>query len=488
MANERFVAPGQSTKTLVPVRALRLLGIGLMGATAYAAVPGVPAPPRPGPVPMAWANWANDAFGGEVGVNPDDFRTNAFGMGFNVEQWIFYADLSLLTDKQDGIGTTPSRSDELTISIGRMLVNEQDADQQVVAMAGLGLRHADDLGGGSLQNEWHRRIEFPEVTAPYDETATAGTAWFSSQLLWMGEPDDGEHDRVFAAGSRFGLSFDLSALASTEGELQADFGTNLLWAGHDGVVWLGYRYQMRGSEALTDAAAVVSARERGSWISYGFSVGAWYFEAALHPEESLSTGRLGWMIDRPPIHSSIGEDVLTFELGGTIGEYGLGVQSLWQPRWLRDAGGVGDRSRLFWDYRFGRVPESDLDLSVRYQHGMAGLDVSLFPPRDGLQINPFLYGGLGWRVEEVIHEGPFPIYAEERKSGPAFQGGAGCRLTWGRQPKRGRGVQYGLTLAYDRWYAFGSQDISALDGSGQQFTLLDERDTVTARVMISVGW
>ncbi|MDA3961117.1 MAG: hypothetical protein PF961_10030 [Planctomycetota bacterium] len=443
----------------------------------------MPTPPRPGPVPGYWASWANDAFGGEVGDNPDDYRTNALTMGFNKGKWIGAVDLSSLTDKQ----INEMRADELTLSIGRVLTESKDDTGDFLVAAGIGLRYSNDLGGGAIQNQWHEVIGFPRVELEYEDANTAGTAWVSSQWLWLSDVETFE-DTVFSDGSRLGTSFDISALMSTEGELQADLNGNLVWAGHDGVVWAGLRQAMRGSKGLTTTAEIVGEAEQGAWFEYGFSLGAWYFQGGMQLDSSLSSGRIGWMFDRPPIHHRIGKDIFTAEVGGNLSSYGLGTVVRWQPYWMLR---IDDerRASVYLDYRFGRVPETELDdASARYQQGSLGIDLVMFPPRDGFQVNPFVYSGMGWRTEEIRHEGEQPNYDETEDDGFMLQGGAGVRMTFGDKPHHGRGVQYGLSTAYDLWTSFNESTAPATDGSSDSIKLMDTRSAVSLRLLMAVGW
>jgi hypothetical protein len=470
-----------------------LLSLGLLvGAQLplHAALAGVPLPPRPGPMPGSWLGWANDALGGEVGQNLDDFRTNAFSGGITIDQrWIVAADLSSLTNKQISPENDPSRSDELTVSLGRIIARREDAHFNFLASTGIGFRHAGDLGGSSVQNEWHRAIEFPKVELPYDDNGTAATFWLAGQYIWLSDTEAPFGDGVFRDGSRIGLSLDLSNLISTIGEMQMEVGVNFLWTGHDSVIWTGLRQQFRNNEALTPTAELIAEEEAGLWYAYGLSVAAWSFEGAIQLDSGLSYGRIGWMFDRPPIHNRLGRDVFHAEIGGTLNSYGLGGQVRWQPRWLRDFRPLGDRSMLLIDYRFGRVPGADFtDTSIRYQQGLLGWDVSAFKPRDSLMVNPFLYGGFGWRFEDTRHEGDAPEFAEVSQDGAVIQGGGGLRITWGDRPHRGRGIQYGISATYDRWVGFDQQEIAASGNPERRFTLLGDNETLSLRLAIAVGW
>ena len=78
---------------MVVARWLRACVISVVAlGLAAAAVPGLPDAPRPGPLPTAWLNWANDTFDGEIGETADDLRTNAFAGGARLGRILIAAD------------------------------------------------------------------------------------------------------------------------------------------------------------------------------------------------------------------------------------------------------------------------------------------------------------------------------------------------------------------------------------------------------------
>ena len=82
-------------------RPLFLLFALFAGAGLHAEIAGTPAAPRPGPIPTYWLGWGNDALGGNIGDNTDDYRTTALNYGMVLEErWLVAIDASVLTAKQ----------------------------------------------------------------------------------------------------------------------------------------------------------------------------------------------------------------------------------------------------------------------------------------------------------------------------------------------------------------------------------------------------
>ncbi|MBA3847668.1 MAG: hypothetical protein H0X45_13630, partial [Planctomycetes bacterium] len=136
----------------VLVRSLAIVAAVTSGAAAQVA--GAPAAPRPGPLPSAWLGWHNDALGGEIGENPDDFRTTALGIGARHGRWVGLVDHSILTHRNDPL---PGRSDELTATVNWLALDGgvECADDRPWLGLGAGVRLAGDLGGETTQNGWH---------------------------------------------------------------------------------------------------------------------------------------------------------------------------------------------------------------------------------------------------------------------------------------------------------------------------------------------
>jgi len=450
---------------------------------------GAPPPPRPGPLPRHWGSWSNDAFGGEIQSNPDDLRSNAVTAGLRFRHsWISEIDFSTLTNKQAVNGTDPGRIDELTVAVGYLVAQERREDGHFMLASGVGLRYADDLGMGAVQNEWHDLIDFAEIDLPYETARGAGFAWASWQWVGLTDITIPDNDSIFSDGSRFGLVLDGQSVFTHRGGMFGELGVALLWAGHDSAVWLGARRVLRAGETMSETAQVVADSEKGSWLEYGISVGAIIFKGGLDLDSDVSTGTIGWMYKRRSMHAEPGGDVFTGEFGATLNSYGLSGQVRWAPYWLQQIRWLGARSNLFLDYRFGRVPDfTIIDTSLRYQQFSVGWDLTAFAPRDGFQVNPYAYGGIGYRIEDVQPEGPQGPIPRQAEESPALLYGIGLRSTWGKRPSDGHGIQYGFSLSFDRWDAFGDRVIES-PYTDDEFTILDENHSITLRILASIGW
>src|SRR4051812_37449005 len=102
-------------------RAAAVIVALIAAGRAAAAVPGVPAPPRPGPFPDLALAVGNDALGGEIGDNADDYRTNQVTVPALIHRrWLLVVDHSILTAK-GGADDAAARGDELTTTIGALV-------------------------------------------------------------------------------------------------------------------------------------------------------------------------------------------------------------------------------------------------------------------------------------------------------------------------------------------------------------------------------
>jgi len=451
----------------------------------HAAIPGIPDPPRPGPAPAWWVLWSNDAFGAEIGNNPDDFRTNAFSLGWRFRRdWIAGLDHSALTNRGDT--GNAARSDELTITLGRVLLDRHDDHSHAWLAAGVGLRFAGDFGGQDMQDASHETFDFRQVELPYEDRDWSRLLWYDMHWFHdLGRPAFLD-DWVLGRGSRFAVAIDQSLLVSDGGELQGSISARGVLAGVGGSLWVGLRQQMRGNKALSHTAEVVADREDGLRLIFGLNAGHAYFEGSTHFDTRLSGGRIGLLFGHDPVHQDAGEDLLVAELGGTLDSYGLTGQVRWQPYWLQRNGSLAKRSSLLLDYRFGRVPGINLDAaSLRYQQVLVGWDLAYAPPRDGFQFLPFVSAGVGWRIEDLIQETSSAAVPEAQDRGFVVQGGVGARATWGRKPRAGGAIRYGLSLSQDWWASSGGSERTF---NGQNVQLLDDNHSLSLRLLVQLGW
>ncbi len=124
---------------------------------AFAAVPN-PDPPMPSYAPaVAWFTYSNDSL---LSAKHDDHRTAAFSGGC---EWAS-ADYQIGTDRDRN-----QRADELTVA------GWYRADWWAL---GAGGRMSQNLGGQSIQSEWHRVDTAPAIICQYE-----GLAW---ELIVLG--------------------------------------------------------------------------------------------------------------------------------------------------------------------------------------------------------------------------------------------------------------------------------------------------------------
>jgi hypothetical protein len=449
------------------VTLLRAAGLGAclaLGAPAWGAIAGIPESPRPGMVPGAWIGWSNDSFGGEMGKDTDDFRTNAFNAGLRLaERWVVAVDDSMLTDAQVAKAQR-SRSDEVTATVGWMALPGTDLGDwgQVWATIGVGGRASGNLGGEALQNRWHDLLGYERIELPYARRAYDGVGYLAASWLWL-EREGAGFGTPFLDRGHLGVALDAAGLASTGGETQVSLGVKLVALGRDGSFQLGVRQQLNAGPQASAAAAAVAAHEDGTWLVYGSSAGGWYFEGGVNLATQASIGRIGWMWERGA-NRARDPDITALE--GVIGlyqGYSLGLQCRWQPEWVRDT--VGPLVSLLFDYRFGQYagPEWNDDMVVVRQP-LLGVDVAWSEPRDGLQATPFAYLGAGLREERIRSSGPNPRFEQQRAVRGVVQGGVGVRLYWGQLPRGDVTARYGVSLVYDRWQPFsGATAVNGAD-------------------------
>jgi len=429
------------------MRWLRLMALWLAVAGLCAEIAGTPAPPRPGQIPDAWLGWSNDAFGGGIGDNTDDFRTSSFGGGLAIdERWLVAVDFSLLTAKE---GTPPGRSDELTATLGYLAVEGGARGPEPLPWLalGAGVRVRGDLGGETAQNRWHRHIDVELVDfLEYDDEGVDGVGY---ALAGWTRPLPG-----LWHGDRLALDLDAGVLATTGGSLQGEAELKFAILGRDGSIWFGGRGLGTLGRATSPTARAVAEHEEGWWLVYGAGIGGWFVDAGLNPVARASVGRVGWMWGRragrePPVDG---------ELSGDFGVYegiALGVDLRWRPRWLAGLP-AGRLLRIAASYRFGRTATAWEDSEVVFRQGTAGLELAP-ATRPGWAIEPYLRAGLGLREERVIDGGPQPRYREESIVSGVAAGSAGVRLLLPHQAER---VRYGLGAAIDGWLPFRSEPIA----------------------------
>jgi hypothetical protein len=417
------------------------LAVGLAGP-AHGAIAGVPEEPRPGTLPGAWLQWSNDSFGGELGENSDDYRTNGFNGGVRLGgAWVVALDYSMLTHLETLPGDE-RRSDELTATLGYR--HECERLPRAWLALGAGVRVAGDLGGESVQNAWHDLWDYDRLAVPYEDGGTAAVVYAAGGWSWIPELDLAQ-----VLDHRLGMHVSGAILGSSDGEFQAAASLQLAATGRDASFWIGLREQVNRGSTLTTTAAAVAGHEDGTWLTFGTSAGAWSFEGGTDLHTRATVGRIGFMWRRGggqgPAQVAEIEGVL-----GLYAGYALGVQYRWRPSWLEHLS--GQRAAVILDYRFGQYPGMDWNgNNVVVRQPLVGVDLAWAKPRDGFQLMPFAYLGAGVREERVESTVAGARFPDDRAVRAVVQGGIGLRCYWGDLPRGDRTARYGVSLVYDLW-------------------------------------
>jgi hypothetical protein len=447
------------------------LVVGLQ-SSGWAVVAGVPEDQRPGTLPTAWLGWSNDSFGGELGRNTDDYRTNAFYGGVRIARnWIVAFDYSMLTYLE--VPKKELRADELTATLGYRHDFAELPESWVAA--GIGVRHSGDLSGQNVQNEWHNIWDYDRVNVTYEESRTAGVGYVAGGWAWRPESE--------AVRQRFGIFVNGAALTTETGELNSALSVNAALAGRDAAFWLGLRQNYNTGENLSVTADKTAEHENGTWLMVGASAGAWFFEGGTSLKNGGTQGRLGFLWDRgtdsKPAQISDIEGVL-----GLYDGYALGLQYRWRPAWLDEFS--NQRMSLMLDYRFGQYPGVDWrGNNILFRQPVVGLDASLFPVQEGLYITPFAYSAVGVREEKVeltYAKARFPSDSAVRG---VVQAGVGLRCFWGKLPGGQRTTRYGISLVYDWWLPWNDAVVS----NGQETGIYQEANAAAGiRLATTVAW
>ncbi len=465
---------------------LTLAGFSL---SAWSAVAGVPEPPRPGPSPAVWIGWSNDSYGGEIGRNNDDHRTNSFNLGISWDDaWLIGVDHSMLTDRYG----TARRTDQLTATVGRMFVGADllsPGDRGSIAV-GAGVRLTGSYGGQTLQNRWHDTLQYERVQLPADTSRSEAVLWSSGQWLWLHGDDAGADagSGVFTAG-HFGVQVDGSGLLSSGGQALGQVGISAVVLGVDGSFRIGLAQAAHAGAAPNATAEAVAMSESGTLLTYGASAGGWYFEGSYDIQDRASMGKVGWMWGRRPARTAAGTISEMEGIFGIYQGYALGFQYRWQPEWLRDVDLFGERLTLLADYRFGRYPGPEWNHNaVVTRQPLLGIDCELGARHDEFQCIPFVYAAAGVREERVRVDGSRARFPNQSAIRAVLQGGGGLRFTWGtRIPTSPDEARYGISFVYDYWLPLGTATATN-PATGDQDTYMKPTGSLGTRLTAAVAW
>lgn len=442
---------------------LQVASLLALVAPMQAAVYGLPEPPTPAPTPQAWFTFSDDFLGMAV-LNTDDYRTANIGFGGRWDRWRFAADASMLTNRGTD-GTTPSRTDELTYSLGYALLDEpRDGAWRALLTLGIGGRTYGNLGGESVQNHIHEAFGYKPVEFPYDpEHGTNGLVFYHSRLTHV-PPWDYQFSGPFG---KWAIQVESGGLLSTGAEYQIYGGANLVSVGTDSMAWVGARYQWNGGDFPTTTSQIVGEKESGLWLVAGLSrTPGIVVTASLNPSRETVAGTLGLTIDTAAIPNGEGtgyrvDEALKFFPGGG----NIGVDIRWQPAWLARHS-LSSRDVLVVCYDFGAVTayEDWQDCYVGFDQVVLGWGPTWEIPQPFERliwtVNSYAAGGL--RLERIHEEVGTPRFQDGKvKAAAVVQGEVGTRFGY-RFSKRGDTWldQLRLGIGLDGWLPFPAVTVS----------------------------
>lgn len=209
---------------------------------------------------------SNDSFGN---YGPDDYRTAAGRVCYAGDGWVAVADLSMFTDcTREGWEPSPNDSTMLTQAWARTDEARASIGIEVCrVLIGVGVAYTGDLGGDNIQHGLHTLVSGGPVNywSGYEKPARAVDA-----LAW---------------GSWFSGPFDVHAIASTAGTIEARAGAT--WT-HGG--WaVGGNIEARTGRWPTDVIREAMAEERGAWVDVAYHGDRWFVGL-----QASHRGRVWW--------------------------------------------------------------------------------------------------------------------------------------------------------------------------------------------------
>jgi hypothetical protein len=369
----------------------------------------------------------------------------------------------MLTNRGDD-GTPPSRTDEVTGSLGYAVIDgERDEDLvRPLLVLGAGGRAYGDLGGESIQNEVHRTFGYKTVHLPPDpEAGLAAFAFYHGRLTAV-PPWDYQFAGPFGS---WAFQIESGGLASTVGEVQLYGSANLVSRGRDSMAWVGTRYQWNGGHNPTDTSTIVADRESGWWVVVGLSRSPGVLvTASINPDRETVAGSVGFTVDhalavREGPAYRVEQALKFFPHGGN-----LGVDVRWQPTWLAEHS-LSERDSLVMVYDFGRAADYDWqDCEVAFDQLILGWapwwEIPQPIPRVTWTAGAYLAGGV--RLERVHAKDGSPRFPTgDVKVAAVLQGELGTRLGYqfgGREEAWYNQLRLGLGL--DGWLPYPQATVS----------------------------
>jgi hypothetical protein len=273
---------------MVRLQILPLLCAVRLGA---ADLNGIPVPGRID-TPVLTLEAGDSDLGSEGGASGDDWRVAHASLDWDHGWLSACADLSILTNKRStgaagaagASGPTSSlseglgRSDEITAALAYRSTWDLTFGRAWM-QAGPGIQIAGDLGGRTIQNDFHAVIGNPPSDLPYDHPG----------LLFAGLVHAGLGGRVDLAGP---CAIDARGLdlLTTTGWSRWRAECLLLAAFPYGGVWSGVRQDGAAGHALTAIADDVARHESGFSVVVGVSFHYRSFELTVETSHTFTNG------------------------------------------------------------------------------------------------------------------------------------------------------------------------------------------------------
>jgi len=264
----------------------------LLGAGAQAAdLPGIPVPGRID-TPEFVLEGGDSDIGPEGGGSGDDWRVAHGNVDWD-HDWISAAvDYSILTfknlngapyasgshDPSTAIAPGSGRSDEITAALA-LRASYDGRTWRTWAQAGPGIQLSGDLGGRSIQNQFHSVIGNPPSNLSYEHPG----------LLAAGLVHAGVGGRTQIAGP-FAIDARAMDMATTAGWNRWRAEGMVLAAGHGGGVWAGLRQDGSSGHALTPVADQVAKHETGLDLVVGMSWHIQNVQLSLETSHNFDNG------------------------------------------------------------------------------------------------------------------------------------------------------------------------------------------------------
>jgi hypothetical protein len=373
-------------------RLLSPLLLALMGTGLHAQdLPGIPVPGR-----INTPEWELDAGDADIGPrgggSGDDWRVGHANLDWD-HGWISAAvDYSLLTSQNPSGAPVywglpdpyvyahkgAGRMDEITASVA--LRKSYDAQQwHGWAQVGPGIQLTGDLGGKSLQNDFHTVIHNSLVELPYEHPG----------VLAAGFAHAGAGGRVDVAGP-FSLDTRAMDMLTTRGWTRWRVESMALVAGSSGGGWAGLRQDGAAGHALSGIADAVARHESGLSVVAGMAWHVQDLQMGLETSYNLGNyGQDGYLSlayvpkQARPIPAPVGDSLPWHVRVGLSGDdsrvpgHGLDVEIgtgvTWLPRWMEAVVGMRED-----------------DMSVPYEYNFSGRRLMQW---SGLDADPVLIGG-----------------------------------------------------------------------------------------------